>query len=171
MAGEERIYNVLFLCTGNSARSILGEAILNRLGEGRFHAYSAGSRPAGKVNPHAIELLQCLHYPTEGLRSKSWDEFSGPDAPRMDLVLTVCDSAANDTCPAWPGHPMTAHWGIPDPAAVKGGDAEKRLAFSHAYRMLNDRISQFIDLPVESLDKARLRRRLAEIGQSPSERA
>lgn len=171
MADDRRVYNVLFLCTGNSARSILGEAILNRLGEGRFKAYSAGSQPAGKVNPYAIALLERLDYPTDGLRSKSWDEFSGPDAPQMDFVFTVCDNAAKETCPVWPGHPMTAHWGIPDPAAVEGSDAEKAAAFSDAYRMLNNRISLFLNLPLESLDKMSLRRQLVEIGQSLTESA
>jgi arsenate reductase len=171
MADDKRIYNVLFLCTGNSARSILGEVILNRLGEGRFKAYSAGNRPAGKVNPYAIALLERLDYPTDGLRSKSWDEFSGPDAPQMDFVFTVCDNAAKETCPVWPGHPMTAHWGIPDPAAVEGSDAEKAVAFSDAYRMLASRINLFLNLPIESLDKMSLRRQLVQIGQSLSESA
>ncbi|MDH3314248.1 MAG: arsenate reductase ArsC [Gammaproteobacteria bacterium] len=171
MADDKRIYNVLFLCTGNSARSILGEAILNRLGEGRFKAYSAGSQPAGKINPHAIELLERLDYPTDGLRSKSWDEFSGPDSPQLDFVFTVCDSAGKETCPVWPGHPMTAHWGIPDPAAVEGSEAEKRLAFSDVYRMLNNRITLFLNVSIESLDRMSLRRQLAEIGQTLSESA
>jgi arsenate reductase len=171
MADDRRVYNVLFLCTGNSARSILGEVILNLLGEGRFKAYSAGSEPAGKVNPYAIALLEHLDYPTDGLRSKSWDEFSGPDAPQMDFVFTVCDNAAKETCPVWPGHPMTAHWGIPDPAAVEGSDAEKAVAFSDAYRMLASRINLFLNLPIESLDKMSLRRQLVQIGQSLSESA
>jgi arsenate reductase len=171
MADDRRVYNVLFLCTGNSARSILGEVILNRLGEGRFKAYSAGSEPAGKVNRYAIALLERLDYPTDGLRSKSWDEFSGPDAPQMDFVFTVCDNAARETCPVWPAHPMTAHWGIPDPAAVEGNDTEKAAAFSDAYRMLDSRINLFLNLPIESLDEMRLRRQLVEIGQSLSESA
>ncbi|MGB8414578.1 MAG: arsenate reductase ArsC, partial [Candidatus Binatus sp.] len=135
------IYNVLFLCTGNSARSILAEAILNQLGRGRFQAYSAGSYPRGQVNPRAIELLQRLHFPTEGLRSKSWNEFAQDGAPPLDFVFTVCDNAAKEVCPIWPGQPMTAHWGIPDPAAVDGSDAVKTLAFSETFRQLDRRIS------------------------------
>jgi len=159
-------YNVLFLCTGNSARSILAEAILNRHGNSRFRAYSAGSHPAGSVKSGAIEILKKLGYPTEGLRSKSWDEFSVPDAPAMDFVFTVCDQAAKETCPVWPGHPMTAHWGMPDPAAVEGDSAERHLAFADAYRMLNTRIELFLSLPMTSLDKMSLRRRLNEIGRN-----
>jgi arsenate reductase len=169
MADDKRIYNVLFLCTGNSARSILGEVILNVLGEGRFKAYSAGSQPAGEVNPYTIALLERLDYPTDGLRSKSWDEFSGSDAPQMDFVFTVCDSAGKEACPVWPGHPMTVHWGISDPADLEGSDAEKAAAFSDAYGMLNNRISLLLSLPIESLDKMSLRRQLMEIGQSQSE--
>lgn len=171
MTGGERTYHVLFLCTGNSARSILGEAILSRHEPGRFKAYSAGSRPAGRVDPHAIAFLQRLGYPTDGLRSKSWDEFSGPDAPQMDFVFTVCDSAGKETCPVWPGHPMTAHWGIPDPAAVEGSAAEKAVAFSDAYGALNRRIKLFVNLPIESLDTMSLNRQLVEIGGSLSESA
>jgi protein-tyrosine-phosphatase len=156
--------NVLFLCTGNSARSILGEAILNDAGDPRFRAYSAGSRPAGRVNPHALELLASLGVATDELRSKSWDEFAEPGAPAMDLVFTVCDSAANESCPVWPGHPVTVHWGVPDPAAVEGTEAQRRLAFAEAYRMLGSRIRLLRSLPVDSLDKLSLRQRLAEIG-------
>ncbi|MEQ9562822.1 MAG: arsenate reductase ArsC, partial [Woeseiaceae bacterium] len=139
--------NVLFLCTGNSARSILAEALLDRLGEGRFASYSAGSQPAGKVNPHAIRLLQKLGYTTEKFRSKSWDEFAGPAAPEMHFVFTVCDNAAGESCPIWPGHPMTAHWGIADPAAVSGTDEEKQAAFFDAYGKLQERIERFLELP------------------------
>jgi len=168
---DDRTYNVLFLCTGNSARSIFGEAILNRLGQGRFTAYSAGSHPAGRVNPHALDLLERLEYPTAGLRSKSWEEFSGPGAPRMDFIFTVCDDAARETCPVWPGHPMTAHWGVPDPAAVNGSEAETGLAFADAYCMLNNRIKLFINLPLASLHELSLRSRLAEVGRTLSESA
>jgi arsenate reductase len=156
--------NVLFLCTGNSARSILAEAILNRLGAGQFVAYSAGSQPTGKVNPHAIRLLQKLGYPTAGLRSKAWDEFAGADSPEMHFVFTVCDSAAGESCPIWPGHPMTAHWGIADPAAVLGKDEEKLAAFEEAYRRLRERIERFLKLPLASMDKEVLRSELADIG-------
>ncbi len=168
---DDRTYNVLFLCTGNSARSIFGEALLNRLGQGRFTAYSAGSHPAGRVNPHALDLLDRLEYPTAGLRSKSWEEFSGSDTPQMDFIFTVCDDAARETCPVWPGHPITAHWGVPDPAAVKGSEAEIGLAFADAYRMLNNRIKLFINLPLASLDELSLRSRLAEVGRTLSESA
>ena len=156
--------NVLFLCTGASARSIIAEAIMNREGRGRFRAYSAGSHPKGEVNPHALELLKRLHYPTQGLRSKSWDEFEGPDAPKLDFVFTVCDDAAAEVCPIWPGQPMTAHWGMPDPAAVTGSPAEIALAFADAYRMMNSRIGLFMNLPLPSLDKLSLQRRLDRIG-------
>lgn len=159
-------FNVLFLCTGNSARSILAEACLNREGRGRFTAYSAGSHPKGEVHPMAIELLKRANYVTSGLRSKSWDEFAAPGAPKMDFVFTVCDSAAAEACPVWPGQPMTAHWGVPDPAAVEGSDTEKALAFAEAYRMLNNRISIFVNLPITSLDRLALQKRLTDIGQS-----
>ncbi|PSJ53230.1 arsenate reductase ArsC [Pseudaminobacter soli (ex Li et al. 2025)] len=158
-------YNVLFLCTGNSARSILAEAILNRLGEDRFKAFSAGSQPKGTVHPFAIELLKGMGYDTDFARSKSWDEFAAPSAPHMDFVFTVCDQAAEETCPVWPGHPMTAHWGIPDPAAAQGNDAEKHLAFAEAYRMLSNRISAFLSLPHASIDRLALQQRVSEIGQ------
>ena len=160
--------NVLFLCTGNSARSIMAECILNREGSGRFKAYSAGSMPAGKVNPYAINLLKKLNYDTSDLRSKSWEEFSGPDAPELDFVFTVCDNAANETCPIWPGQPMTAHWGLPDPAAVEGTDAEKAFAFDDCYRMLNQRITIFVNLPFASLSKLALQEHLHAIGKAGS---
>lgn len=159
-------FNVLFLCTGNSARSILAEACLNREGRGRFTAYSAGSHPKGDVHPMAIELLKRANYDTSYLRSKSWDEFAAPGAPKMDFVFTVCDSAAAETCPVWPGQPMTAHWGVPDPAAVEGTETERALAFADAYRMLNNRISIFVNLPIASLDRLALQKRISEIGKS-----
>jgi protein-tyrosine-phosphatase len=157
-------YQVLFLCTGNSARSIIAEAIANRLGAGRFKAWSAGSMPKGEVNPHAIALLKQLGHDTEDLRSKSWDEFAAPGAPRLDFVFTVCDNAANEVCPIWPGQPMTAHWGLPDPAAVEGSQAQISLAFAEAYRMLRNRIGLFVSLPIASLDRLSLQRRLDDIG-------
>jgi arsenate reductase len=157
--------NLLFLCTGNSARSIMAEAIANREGRGRFHAFSAGSMPKGEVHPQALNLLRSLHYPTEDMRSKSWEEFSGPDAPRLDFVFTVCDNAAAEVCPIWPGQPMTAHWGVPDPAAAEGTPAEIGAAFADTYRMLNSRISIFMNLPLAALDKLSLQRRLDEIGE------
>ncbi|MBA4758657.1 arsenate reductase ArsC [Sphingosinicella sp.] len=159
-------YNVLFLCTANSARSILAEAILNRIGEGRFRAFSAGSYPRGSVNPAAIDVLRSLGHPVEDLRSKSWDEFAQPDAPKLDFVFTVCDNAAGEACPIWPGQPMTAHWGIPDPAAVEGSDAEIHAAFFDAYRQLKNRISLFTALPIASIDRLSLRHRLEEIGKA-----
>lgn len=159
-----KTYNVLFLCTGNSARSIIGEVVLNRFGKGRFHAFSAGSHPQGQVNPFAIELLQSNHFSTEGLRSKSWDEFSGPDAPQMDFVFTVCDQAANEACPYWPGQPMTAHWGIPDPAAVEGNDETRRRAFKNALMVLSRRIELFTALPLDKLDKMAIQKHIRQIG-------
>ncbi len=170
MTGD-RIFNVLFLCTGNSARSIMGEAILNRLGLGRFKAWSAGSHPKGAVHPFALDLLQKLNYPAEGFRSKSWDEFAVPDARALDFVFTVCDNAANEVCPVWPGQPMTAHWGVPDPAAAVGTEVERRLAFADAYRWLNNRIAIFVSLPIRVLDKLSLQRRLDEIGKTARENA
>ena len=162
---SDQPYNVLFLCTGNSARSILAESLLNQLGEGRFRGYSAGSFPKGAVHPLALALLQRLSFPTEGLRSKSWDEFSTPGAPSLDFVCTVCDNAAGEVCPIWPGKPMTAHWGIPDPAAVAGTNEEKAAAFQAAFRALEERIKAFISLPVASLDKVRLKSQLDRIGR------
>ena len=159
------IYNVLFLCTGNSARSIMAEAIMNRLGQGRFCAYSAGSQPKGAVHPQAIALLRKMNYDTSGFRSKSWLEFSQPGAPELDFVFTVCDNAAAEACPFWPGQPMTAHWGIPDPAAATGTDAEIAVAFADAFRMLNARISIFVSLPMRSLDQLSLQQRLDAIGK------
>jgi arsenate reductase (thioredoxin) len=161
----DRPYNVLFLCTGNSARSIIAEAILNRLGQDKFHAFSAGSQPKGAVNPHTIELLESLNYDCSRLRSKSWGEFAKPGAPSLDFVFTVCDNAAGETCPFWPGQPMTAHWGIPDPAEAKGSDAEIALAFKDAYRMLNRRIEIFTALPLRNLDQLTLQKRLTDIGR------
>jgi arsenate reductase (thioredoxin) len=161
----ERKYNVLFLCTGNSARSILAECALNRLGRGRFTAYSAGSFPKGEVHPYALDLLRRQNFATDKLRSKSWDEFAAPDAPQLDFVFTVCDNAAGEACPIWPGQPMTAHWGLPDPAAAEGTEAERRLAFAETLRMLNNRISTFVSLPLKSLDNLSLQKRLNEIGR------
>jgi arsenate reductase len=159
-----RAYNVLFLCTGNSARSILAESILRKDGAGKFNAFSAGSHPKPEVNPFALRTLSSLDYPTEGLRSKPWDEFAAPGSAVMDFVFTVCDSAAGETCPVWPGHPVTAHWGIEDPAAVQGTDIEKLTAFATAFRYLRNRISLFIALPLASLDRMALKQRLAQIG-------
>ena len=160
----EQIFNVLFLCTGNSARSILAESILRKEARGRFRAYSAGSHPKGGVNPFALKVLASLEYPTEGLRSKSWDEFATPGAPIMDFVFTVCDTAAAETCPVWPGQPMTAHWGIEDPAVVAGTDIQKEAAFVLAARYLRNRITIFASLPLKSLDKLSLNAKLREIG-------
>jgi arsenate reductase len=160
-----RPYNVLFLCTGNSARSILAESILNQRGRGQFRAYSAGSHPAGRVNPFALALLARMSLPTEGLRSKPWDEFAAPGAPKLDFVFTVCDNAAGEVCPVWPGQPATAHWGVPDPAAVEGDDAAKTEAFRQAFRSLERRISVFISLPIASLDRMALTERLQAIGR------
>lgn len=161
----ERVYNVLFLCTGNTARSILSEAVLNKVGQGRFHGYSAGSQPKGTVNRIALRLLQRLDYPTAGLRSKSWEEFAKPGAPVMDFVFTVCDNAAGETCPIWPGQPMTAHWGIEDPAAVEGSNLEKEAAFIEAHRLLKNRINAFTSLPLKSIDAMVLGPKLREIGR------
>ena len=158
-------YNVLFLCTGNSARSIMAEAILNKIGAGRFRAFSAGSHPKGQINPQALQLLQSLGYDTSGFRSKSWSEFADADAPLLDFVFTVCDNAAGETCPVWPGQPMTAHWGVPDPALATGSPAEVALAFKDAYRMLNQRIGIFAALPLRSLDRLSLQNKLREIGR------
>lgn len=162
----EPVYNVLFLCTGNSARSILAEGLLTNLGKGRFRAFSAGSHPAGQVNPFALELLEKNHFDTSAMRSKSWDEFARPDAPHLDFVITVCDNAAGEVCPVWPGQPMTAHWGIPDPAAVAGTDEEKRRAFVDAMNQLQRRICMFVNLPFASLDKMKLEQAVREIGKT-----
>jgi arsenate reductase (thioredoxin) len=162
---HDRPYNVLFLCTGNSARSVIAEAILNKLGAGRFRAFSAGSQPKGKVNPHTLQLLEGLGYDTSGFRSKSWDEFAKASGPEFDFVFTVCNNAAAEACPVWPGQPMTAHWGIPDPAAATGTQAEIALAFKNAYRMLHRRIGLLVSLPIRSLDRLTLQHRLKEIGR------
>ena len=159
-------YNVLFLCTGNSARSIIAEGLLNFEGKGRFHAYSAGSFPTGKVNPLALEALQRAGIPASAYRSKSWDEFAVPGAPAMDFVFTVCDEAAGEICPVWPGHPVTAHWGVPDPAAVSGSDAEKRRQFAETLRVLTNRIRVFVALPFDKLDRLTLKKHVDDIGQS-----
>ena len=163
----DKTYNVLFLCTGNSARSILAESVLNRLGDGRFKGFSAGSFPKGEVHPYALELLERQNYPTKQLRSKSWNEFAEGAEP-LDFVFTVCDNAAGEVCPIWPGQPMTAHWGLPDPAAVEGNESEQRLAFAETLRMLRNRIGVFVNLPIKSLDKMSLQSRLREIGQTRS---
>jgi arsenate reductase len=163
MAG--RTYNVLFLCTGNSARSILAEAVLNNLGQGRFRAHSAGSHPTGRVNPYALELLREHRLPADRLRSKSWDEFAQPGSPPLDFVFTVCDSAAGEVCPVWPGQPVTAHWGVEDPAAVEGSDEAKRRAFLNAFQILGNRIRIFASLRLESLDRLALDAKLREIGK------
>jgi arsenate reductase (thioredoxin) len=167
----DKIFNVLFICTGNSARSILAEAILNREGRGRFRAFSAGSYPKGAVHPYALDLLRRMNHPTDTLRSKSWDEFARADGPQLDFAFTVCDNAAGEVCPIWPGQPMTAHWGLPDPAAVEGNEAEKRAAFADAYRMITNRISIFVNLPLTSLDKLTLQKRLDEIGRKREQAA
>jgi arsenate reductase (thioredoxin) len=163
---SDKVWNVLFLCTGNSARSIIAECVLNDLGLGRFRAFSAGSHPKGEVHPFALELLARRNYPTEGLRSKSWSEFAQPGAPALDFVFTVCDRAASEVCPVWPGQPMSAHWGVPDPAAAQGNEAERRLAFADTLRMLANRIGIFVNLPFGALDALSLQRRLDEIGRS-----
>jgi arsenate reductase len=162
---SDHIYNVLFLCTGNTARSVLAEGILRKDGAGKFRSFSAGSQPKGVVNPFALETLEAFKYPTDGFRSKSWEEFAAPDAPVMDFVFTVCDSAAGEACPFWPGQPMTAHWGIPDPAAVEGTDLEKQAAFNEAFRFLRNRIGAFVNLPIKSVDKLSLGAKLREIGR------
>lgn len=162
----DRPFNVLFLCTGNSARSIIAEAIMNRVGAGKFKGYSAGSMPKGQVHPLTINLLNKLNYDTTTLRSKSWEEFAAPGAPVMDFVFTVCDNAANEVCPIWPGQPMSAHWGVPDPAEAEGDDMHKALAFADTYRMLNNRIGIFTSLPLKSLDELTLQKQLDAIGRS-----
>lgn len=163
---SHRIYNVLFICTHNSARSIFAEAILNQNGAGRFQAFSAGSHPAGVVNPRALELLERNHFSTQGLRSKNWEEFAAPGAPVMDFVLTVCDQAAGEVCPIWPGQPMSAHWGVPDPAAVEGDEEAVNNAFKEAFMVLNRRIALFLSLPLEKLSKLSLQKELVRIGQT-----
>jgi arsenate reductase (thioredoxin) len=162
----EQPFNVLFLCTHNSARSVIAECVMNRLGAGRFRAYSAGSQPNGRIHPYALDLLKRLNYDTSGLRSKSWEEFARPDAPKLDFVFTVCDDAANETCPVWPGQPMSAHWGLPDPSAVAGSESERRFAFADTHRMLYQRIGIFTNLPLASLDRLSLQRRLDDIGRT-----
>jgi len=164
----QRPYNVLFLCTGNSARSILAESLMNTLGRGRFRGFSAGSFPKGQVHPLALELLQRMKLPSEGFRSKSWDEFAAPGAPPLDFIFTVCDNAAGEACPVWPGKPVTAHWGIADPAAVEGSDADKAFAFRKAFKELETRIKLFTELPIASLQPTTLRERLRAIGQQPT---
>ncbi len=165
---DHKPFNVLFLCTGNSARSILAEAIMNRVGAPKFNAWSAGSMPKGVVHPLTQEVLRSNHFPVDQFRSKSWEEFTGPDAPRLDFVFTVCDRAAAEVCPIWPGQPMSAHWGVPDPVEASGNPAQVALAFADTFRMLQHRIEVFVNLPVASLDRLTLQRRLDEIGQLPS---
>ncbi len=162
---NDKVYNVLFLCTGNSARSILAEALLDRWGQGKFRGYSAGSHPTGKVNPLALAILERHDFSTEGLRSKAWDEFAVAGAPQMDFVFTVCDNAANEVCPVWPGQPMTAHWGVADPAAVEGSEMEKIQAFREALRVLEKRIQAFVNLPVPLLDRIKLKQEIDQIGK------
>ncbi len=162
----DRPFNVLFLCTGNSARSIMAESVLNRAGQGRFRAFSAGSHPKGKVHPYTLDLLRKTHFDVGGMRSKSWLEFAQPDAPKLDFVFTVCDDAAGETCPVWPGQPMTAHWGVPDPAAATGNEAEVRFAFADTLRMLTNRINIFVSLPIAKLDRLSLQKKLDEIGKT-----
>ena len=161
-------FNILFLCTHNSARSIIAECIVNRVGMGKFRGYSAGSQPRGEIHPLALGLLRRLNYDTKGLRSKAWEEFTGPNAPQVDVVFTVCDNAANEVCPVWPGQPMTAHWGVPDPSLATGSDAERAFAFADTHRMPNQRIGIFINLPLSSLDKLTLQTRLDDIGRARS---
>lgn len=164
---QDKVYNVLFLCTGNSARSIMAEALVTTMGKGRFKGYSAGSQPNGAVNPFAIEQVAATGYPVDGLRSKSWDEFGGPDAPQMDFIFTVCDNAAGETCPYWPGHPMSAHWGFEDPAAVTGTDEEKREAFHRIFRQIMARMSIFVSLPLNMLEKNAIQHEIHTIGATP----
>jgi arsenate reductase len=164
---NQKTYNVLFLCTGNSARSIMAEALVTTMGRGRFRGFSAGSRPGGKVNPFAIEQVTAIGYPVDKLRSKSWDEFAAPEAPQMDFIITVCDNAAGEVCPVWPGHPVSAHWGFEDPAAVEGTDEEKRAAFSRIFRQIVSRMSTFVNLPVDMLDKNAIRSEMQKIGNTP----
>lgn len=163
----EKTYNVLFLCTGNSARSIMAEALVTTMSKGRFQGYSAGSKPGGKVNPFAIEKVKEAGYPVENLRSKSWDEFAQPDAPHMDFIITVCDNAAGEVCPIWPGHPASAHWSFEDPAAVEGTDEEKRAAFTKIFRQIRARMQAFLSLPVHMLDKHAIHHEIKKIGETP----
>jgi arsenate reductase len=165
---NDRVYNVLVLCTGNSARSIMAEAIFNAIGKGRFHAFSAGSHPTGTVNPYALRQLQAVHYPVTGLRSKSWDEFGKPDTPHMDFVITVCDKAAGEVCPVWPGHPVTAHWGFEDPAAIQGSDEDKRRAFDRVFLQIAQRVRIFAELPLATLEKTAIKAEMDRIGRTPN---
>jgi arsenate reductase len=165
---SEKVFNVLFLCTGNSARSILGEALINHWGQGKFQGFSAGSHPTGRVNPMALDLLNRLGFPTENLRSKDWNEFARPEAPPMDFVITVCEKAAAEVCPIWPGQPMTAHWGVADPAAVEGNEKERMMAFRQAFSVLENRVRVFVSLPFDKLQGMKLQRRLDEIGRTPT---
>jgi arsenate reductase len=162
-----KTYNILVLCTGNSARSIMGEALFNTMGVGRFKAYSSGSHPTGKVNPFAIEQVRRLGYPVDGLRSKSWDEFAEPDAPQMDFVITVCDKAAGEVCPFWSGQPVSAHWGFPDPAAVVGTDEEKRAAFTQIFHQMRNRVQLLLSLPLETLDRMAIEKQVRDLGREP----
>jgi arsenate reductase (thioredoxin) len=166
----DRPFNVLFLCTHNSARSVIAECVMNRLGATKFKAYSAGSQPSGRIHPYALDLLKRLNYDTSGLRSKSWEEFARPDAPKLDFVFTVCDDAANEVCPVWPGQPMSAHWGLADPLRAEGTEAERRYAFADTHHMLYQRIGIFTNLPLKSLDKLSLQTRLDEIGRTMPEK-
>lgn len=168
---SEQTLKVLFLCTGNSARSIIAESVLNRLGQGRFQAFSAGSHPAGQINPYTVDLLKQLNYPTDNLYSKDWNAFAKPDSPELDFVFTVCDRAAGEPCPAWPGQPMTAHWGFPDPAAFQGTETETRAFFADLYGQIERRLSIFVNLPLDALDRLALQRRLTEMGQTLPESA
>lgn len=163
----DKTYNVLFLCTGNSARSIMAEALATSLGQGRFKGFSAGSKPTGKVNPFAIEKAGAIGYPVDGLRSKSWDEFAGPDAPPMDIIITVCDDAAGEACPLWPGHPATAHWGFEDPAAAEGSDDKKRAEFERVFQQIRTRMQLFLALPWDSMDNETVRAAVRRIGETP----
>lgn len=164
----DKIYNVLFLCTGNSARSIMAEALVTTMGKGRFRGFSAGSRPGGSVNPIVIEQVKHTGYPVENLRSKSWDEFAAPDAPQMDFIITVCDKAAGETCPVWPGHPITAHWGFEDPVAATGTDDEKRAVFTRVFREIMSRVNSFVNLPLHMLEKNAIKHELGAIGMTKS---
>jgi arsenate reductase len=163
----EKSYNALFLCTGNSARSIMAEALVTTMGKGRFKGYSAGSRPAGKVNPYALEQIKRTEYPVENLRSKSWEEFGQPDAPHMDIIITVCDDAAGEVCPIWPGHPATAHWGFEDPAAFDGTDEQKRAVFNKVYKQILARMTTFVNLPARTLDRHAIQHEIKKIGDAP----